>query len=303
MLIVAQDLIDDPHETVQFRTPDRLRPAIPGRQAVAQHLAHRLSGQSEASRRRTLAQPFHIDAAPYLSIELHSIHPSCVPRNTIGMLGGPLERSGFPPPSGDADRRSVVYFCSAVLSRHSVSPILCGTQPVRLCSTKPMHKNICRRLDCATRSGFACTTSISRSVLCVLLKALASRSASLSVRVLSNSSAPYSQRRSQSFLLSSSSTRDVRSPSEPLCLNCAFRDSIGSTPSASEITLRRRPSSASESPSSRRHSKHSFALSGSPSSRKHFDLQKIASPSCQNILLARHSVERHSLQHPPGTSA
>ena len=31
------------------------------------------------------------------------------------MLGGPLERSGFPPPSGDADRRSVVYFCSAVL--------------------------------------------------------------------------------------------------------------------------------------------------------------------------------------------
>ena len=108
-------LIDDPHETVQFRTPDRLRPAIPGRQAVAQHLAHRLSGQSEASRRRTLAQPFHIDAAPYLSIELHSIHPSCVPRNTIGMLGGPLERSGFPPPSGDADHRSVVYFCSAVL--------------------------------------------------------------------------------------------------------------------------------------------------------------------------------------------
>ena len=33
------------------------------------------------------------------------------------MLGGPLERSGFPPPSGDADRRSVVYFCSAVLTR------------------------------------------------------------------------------------------------------------------------------------------------------------------------------------------
>ena len=32
------------------------------------------------------------------------------------MLGGPLERSGFPPPSGDADRRSVVYFCSAVLT-------------------------------------------------------------------------------------------------------------------------------------------------------------------------------------------
>ena len=33
------------------------------------------------------------------------------------MLGGSLDRSGFPSPSGDADRRSVVYFCSAVLTR------------------------------------------------------------------------------------------------------------------------------------------------------------------------------------------
>ena len=40
------------------------------------------------------------------------------------MLGGPLERSGFPPPSGDADRRSVVYFCSAVLIRDSWLPNL-----------------------------------------------------------------------------------------------------------------------------------------------------------------------------------
>ena len=31
------------------------------------------------------------------------------------MLGGPLERSGFPPPSGRVTRRSAVYFCSAVL--------------------------------------------------------------------------------------------------------------------------------------------------------------------------------------------
>ena len=74
----------------------------------------------EAARRRPLAQPFHIDAAPYLRIELHSIHPSCVPQNTVGMLGGPLDRSGFPSPSGDADRRSVVYFCSAVLSGRGI---------------------------------------------------------------------------------------------------------------------------------------------------------------------------------------
>ena len=38
------------------------------------------------------------------------------------MLGGPLERSGFPPPSGDSDRRPVVYFCSAVLNRPPGAP-------------------------------------------------------------------------------------------------------------------------------------------------------------------------------------
>ena len=32
------------------------------------------------------------------------------------MLGGPLERSGFLPPSGASNRRAVVYSCSAVLS-------------------------------------------------------------------------------------------------------------------------------------------------------------------------------------------
>ena len=48
LLIVGEDLIDDPGEGVQFRTPDRFRPTIPGRQAVAQHLAHRLPGQPEA---------------------------------------------------------------------------------------------------------------------------------------------------------------------------------------------------------------------------------------------------------------
>ena len=100
VLIVTEDLIDDPREGLQLRTPDRLLPAIPRRQAVAQHLAHRLSGQPEAARRRALAPPLHIHAAPHRRIELHSIHPSCVPQNTLGMLGGPLERSGFPPPSG-----------------------------------------------------------------------------------------------------------------------------------------------------------------------------------------------------------
>ena len=33
-----------PVKASQLRTPDRLVPPIPGRQAVAQHLAHRLAG-------------------------------------------------------------------------------------------------------------------------------------------------------------------------------------------------------------------------------------------------------------------
>ena len=98
--VVSKDLIDDPREGAQLRTPDRLVPAIPRRQPVAQHLAHRLASQPKAPRGRAFAQPLHIDAAPHLGVELHSIHPSCVPQHTLGMLGGPLARSGFPPPSG-----------------------------------------------------------------------------------------------------------------------------------------------------------------------------------------------------------
>ena len=92
----------------------RVLPVPHGSTSVAR--AASLPGQPEAARRRPLAQPLHIDAAPHLRIELHSIHPSCVPQNTLGMLGGPLERSGFLPPSGASNRRAVVYSCSAVLS-------------------------------------------------------------------------------------------------------------------------------------------------------------------------------------------
>ena len=47
------------------------------------------------------------------------------------MLGGSLDRSGFPSPSGDADRRSVVYFCSAVLRRRFTEAF--KQESVRLC--------------------------------------------------------------------------------------------------------------------------------------------------------------------------
>ena len=56
-----------------------------------------------------------IHAAPHRRIEFHSIHPSCVPQNTLGMLGGPRERSGFPPPSG----RFTPPLCGLVLLRRS----------------------------------------------------------------------------------------------------------------------------------------------------------------------------------------
>ena len=53
------------------------------------------------------------------------------------MLGGPLERSGFPPPSGDADRRSVVYFCSAVLTWRRFLPEAKLTSVLSYCMYPP----------------------------------------------------------------------------------------------------------------------------------------------------------------------
>ena len=122
VLIVAEDLIDDPGEGVQLRTPDRLVPPIPGRPAVAQHLAHRLAGEPDATRRRALAQPFHIDTTPHIRIELHSIHPSRVPQKHSWNARWTTRAVWF-----SAARRRlhtadpVVYFCSAVLPRRRVS--------------------------------------------------------------------------------------------------------------------------------------------------------------------------------------
>ena len=67
-------------------------------------------------RRRARAQPLHIHADR--CIELHSIHPSCVPQNTLGMLGGPRTRSSFPPPSG----RVTPPRCGLFLLRRSQCP-------------------------------------------------------------------------------------------------------------------------------------------------------------------------------------
>ncbi len=45
------------------------------------------------------------------------------------MLGGPLERSGFLPPSSASNRRAVVYSCSAVLTGHSAEIELHAEMP------------------------------------------------------------------------------------------------------------------------------------------------------------------------------
>ena len=55
------------------------------------------------------------------------------------MLGGPLERSGFPPPSGDSDRRPVVYFCSAVLTNPKRAELAPGG-PVDRIAFKPIRR-------------------------------------------------------------------------------------------------------------------------------------------------------------------
>ena len=117
-----------PVKASSFGRRGRLSPAIPGRPAVAQHLAHRLAGQPEAARRRARAQPLHIHAAPHRCIELHSIHPSCVPQNTLGMLGGPRTRSSFPPPSG----RVTPPRCGLVLLRRSQRGLLSRGSQVRI---------------------------------------------------------------------------------------------------------------------------------------------------------------------------
>ena len=59
-----------------------LAPLIARRRGVAQHLAHGLAGQSKPLRRFALADPLDVDAAAYLCVELHAIHPSRVPQNT-----------------------------------------------------------------------------------------------------------------------------------------------------------------------------------------------------------------------------
>ena len=134
LLIVAEDLINHPGEAVELRTPDRLRAPIPRRHAVcAASCAPSRGPVQSAAPPRARSTPPHIDATPHLRIELHSIHPSCVPQNTSGMLGGPLKRSGFPPPSpGVTPPR-----CGLFLRRRSQQRV--GVDEIDSCEGRSYH--------------------------------------------------------------------------------------------------------------------------------------------------------------------
>ena len=68
LLIVQQDLINDPGKRFQLRTPHRLASPIARRSSVAQHFAHRLPRQAEPPGGLAFTQPFDKDTAPYLSV-------------------------------------------------------------------------------------------------------------------------------------------------------------------------------------------------------------------------------------------
>ena len=136
----------------------------PGGRRYAQHRAHRLAGPPKAARRRALAQSLHIHAAPHRRIEFHSIHPSCVPQNTLGMLGGPRERSGFPPPSG----RVTPPLCGLVLLCRSQAPWIGRHQPtislrIRYLCRRRRKGGVCD--ECATDDTLASFNEVSSAFL------------------------------------------------------------------------------------------------------------------------------------------
>ena len=70
-----KDRVDDAGEALQLRTPDRLRPPIPRRRRIAQHLLHRAAVDPEPPRRFPVAQTLIDNRQPNRRIELHAVHP------------------------------------------------------------------------------------------------------------------------------------------------------------------------------------------------------------------------------------
>ena len=70
-----QDRVDDAGEPVQLRPPRRLRPPIPRRRRIAQHLLHRPTVDTEPPARLVMAQPLIDNRKPNRRIELHAVHP------------------------------------------------------------------------------------------------------------------------------------------------------------------------------------------------------------------------------------
>ena len=70
-----QDRVDDAGEPVQLRPPYRLRPPIPRRRRIAQHLLHSPAVDAEPPPRLVVAQPLIDNRQPNRRIELHAVHP------------------------------------------------------------------------------------------------------------------------------------------------------------------------------------------------------------------------------------
>ena len=69
-----QDRVDDAGEPVQLRPPYRLRPPIPRRRRIAQHLLHSPAVDAEPPARLVMTQTLVDNRQPNRRIELHAVH-------------------------------------------------------------------------------------------------------------------------------------------------------------------------------------------------------------------------------------
>ena len=75
-LILLQDPVDDPEESIQLGPRRWPAPPISWRHRERQHLRHRPRVDPEASRRFPLTDPLYINCSSYLCVQFHPLHPS-----------------------------------------------------------------------------------------------------------------------------------------------------------------------------------------------------------------------------------
>src|ERR1700752_272437 len=75
-LILLQDPVDDPEESIQLGPRRWPAPPISWRHRERQHLRHRPRVDPKASRRFPLTDPLYINCSSYLCVQFHPLHPS-----------------------------------------------------------------------------------------------------------------------------------------------------------------------------------------------------------------------------------